>query len=460
MSLFEENVKLFAATMPRPRFRGVTGRLDDDGSVNPNPAIGLDTGYVWVRMNNERTAVAVINTRITTQRANIPVIVEENDNGNLEVIGLDSEDAIFTYGSFAPALNMPDKPAEQEKGPVLHKRIKDLRLRLDSSGGLVLYLDKGIYEKTDTTLENWDGGTIDLTASLPGTVDTKRVVLVGLSSANAIVQSAATAVVTGTAPTTSPYFMLDDIVAAANAATSTTRWLWAVPLFNGQTSFLNVDDFVDLRPIVYGRGGVYNVTASSPLASSGGTAPNISLTGTVPVANGGTGQTSVTAAFNALSPLTSKGDVLGNDGTNDVRLAVGTNGQVLVADSTAASGLAWSSLPSTLEATLTTNDATTTNLIAYTVATTTAVTIRGRFVAAISDRSAAAGGFFRVTYRRTGAGDVTLVGAGYLELEEDSASAPTITFDVDVATQTGRIRWTGVAAQTWNVKCNYEVVSI
>jgi hypothetical protein len=38
-------------------------------------------------------------------------------------------------------------------------------------------------------------------------------------------------------------------------------------------------------------GTVTAVTASSPLASSGGTTPNLSLTGTVPVANGGTGTT-------------------------------------------------------------------------------------------------------------------------------------------------------------------------
>ena len=41
-----------------------------------------------------------------------------------------------------------------------------------------------------------------------------------------------------------------------------------------------------------GTSGVTAVTASSPLASSGGTAPNISLSGTVGVANGGTGLTS------------------------------------------------------------------------------------------------------------------------------------------------------------------------
>lgn len=42
--------------------------------------------------------------------------------------------------------------------------------------------------------------------------------------------------------------------------------------------------------------GVTNVTASSPLSSSGGTTPNISFSGTLAIANGGTGATSATNA--------------------------------------------------------------------------------------------------------------------------------------------------------------------
>lgn len=78
-------------------------------------------------------------------------------------------------------------------------------------------------------------------------------------------------------------------------------------------------------------------------AASSGAAINLAsdVTGTLPIANGGTGQTSATAAFNALSPSTTKGDVIVNDGTNDIRLAVGTNGQVLSANSAQASGLQW-----------------------------------------------------------------------------------------------------------------------
>lgn len=47
------------------------------------------------------------------------------------------------------------------------------------------------------------------------------------------------------------------------------------------------------------------------------------------IANGGTGQSTATAAFNALSPTTTQGDISYHNGTDDVRLAAGTNGQFL-----------------------------------------------------------------------------------------------------------------------------------
>jgi hypothetical protein len=65
------------------------------------------------------------------------------------------------------------------------------------------------------------------------------------------------------------------------------------------------------------------------------------VTGALPIANGGTGQTGQTAAFDALAPTTTKGDVVVHNGTDNIRVAVGTNGQVLTADSTATSGVAW-----------------------------------------------------------------------------------------------------------------------
>ena len=70
-----------------------------------------------------------------------------------------------------------------------------------------------------------------------------------------------------------------------------------------------------------------------------GTAANV--TGTVAIANGGTGQTTQTAAFDALAPTTTKGDLIVDNGTNNVRLAVGVDTYVLTADSTVAAGVKW-----------------------------------------------------------------------------------------------------------------------
>lgn len=48
------------------------------------------------------------------------------------------------------------------------------------------------------------------------------------------------------------------------------------------------------------------------------------IPGNMPISRGGTGQATKTTAFDALSPLTSQGDVIYHNGTNNVRLAAGT----------------------------------------------------------------------------------------------------------------------------------------
>jgi hypothetical protein len=72
------------------------------------------------------------------------------------------------------------------------------------------------------------------------------------------------------------------------------------------------------------------VTSTTSVANLniGGNAANV--TGTVAIANGGTGQTTKAAAFNALSPMTASGDIIygGTSGAGTV-LAKGTDGQVL-----------------------------------------------------------------------------------------------------------------------------------
>lgn len=83
------------------------------------------------------------------------------------------------------------------------------------------------------------------------------------------------------------------------------------------------------------------VAADIPTLNQNTTGTAANVTGVVAIANGGTGQTTQTAAFDALAPTTTKGDLIVDNGTNNVRLAVGLDTYVLTADSTAATGVKW-----------------------------------------------------------------------------------------------------------------------
>jgi hypothetical protein len=91
------------------------------------------------------------------------------------------------------------------------------------------------------------------------------------------------------------------------------------------------------------NGTVTGVTATSPLASSGGTAPDISLTGTVPVANGGTGAATLTGYVigNGTSAMTASATIPTSNLTGTLPVANGgtgqttyTDGQLLIGNST------------------------------------------------------------------------------------------------------------------------------
>lgn len=80
------------------------------------------------------------------------------------------------------------------------------------------------------------------------------------------------------------------------------------------------------------------VAADIPTLNQNTTGTASNVTGTVAIANGGTGQTTKAAGFNALSPITTTGDlIIGNGSNSATRLAIGTAGQVLTSNGTTAS---------------------------------------------------------------------------------------------------------------------------
>ncbi len=75
---------------------------------------------------------------------------------------------------------------------------------------------------------------------------------------------------------------------------------------------------------------------TAPLVNTAGT---VALTLPITIARGGTGQVTQTLGFNALSPLTTKGDILVHDGTNNIRFGKPADGFSYIGDSGQASGL-------------------------------------------------------------------------------------------------------------------------
>jgi hypothetical protein len=104
------------------------------------------------------------------------------------------------------------------------------------------------------------------------------------------------------------------------------------------------------------------------------TTTGLQLANALGIAYGGTGQTTASAGFNALSPITSTGDLIVGNGTNSAtRLAIGANTYVLTSNGTTAT---WSAPPATG---VTTFSAGTTGLTPST-ATSGAVTLAGTLI--------------------------------------------------------------------------------
>jgi len=85
------------------------------------------------------------------------------------------------------------------------------------------------------------------------------------------------------------------------------------------------------------NGGALGTPSSATLTNATGLPLSTGITGTLPIASGGTGQTTASASFNALSPITTTGDlILGNGSNSATRLGIGLNGYVLTSNGTTA----------------------------------------------------------------------------------------------------------------------------
>jgi hypothetical protein len=151
-------------------------------------------------------------------------------------------------------------------------------------------------------------------------------------------------IATGTAPftvaSTTQVANLNAATAGSSATLTTPRAIYGNN-FDGSAALTGI-----IASTYGGTGNGFTKFSGATTAEKTYTLPDATTTilttnAAVTIGQGGTGQTSKTNAFDALSPTTTKGDLIVSDGTNNIRIAVGTDAYVLTADSTTASGIKW-----------------------------------------------------------------------------------------------------------------------
>ena len=137
----------------------------------------------------------------------------------------------------------------------------------------------------------------------------------------------------GTLTATKPYAPQHLVYVAIVAHAHPTQGKLIVKVQNGY----ELDELHDVSAQSPTNGETIVYNSSTDLWEKNTVSLTAGVNGTLPVANGGTGQTTASAAFNALSPVTTAGDLIIGNGTNSAtRLGIGANNYVLTSNGTTA----------------------------------------------------------------------------------------------------------------------------
>lgn len=255
--ILQELKRKFQAILKSQTYHDVQdGWLGIDSDTDPTE--GADAGYVWVRPTSETaTPIQAVAQNTRTEFPDMKVRLAQNPGTRRWEIVRVHDDETERYGDYIATLNQPLRQADMLYDErVYMERLTNLRMY--PSDGLTLAVEPGYYRKPDGTWVGFDGDTIDLTSSVPVTVDEKRLVLVGITySTGALTLDAQTPVSQYTVPRDKKLFELSDVATALNAASSDVKWLGAIPLIYGQTHLKWLFQYTALGYVAESLAGQY-----------------------------------------------------------------------------------------------------------------------------------------------------------------------------------------------------------
>lgn len=312
--------------------RMFTGRLLANNVVS---LAGARPGYVWVRTNlTSRDETQVRVGVFGVSRVNIPVMVGPDLNGNLELKGLNTDEAVMTMGGNVAASLLPAITPDTNQNVIIGGRqFRPGKMRPSEVGGLFVWIEPFHYDGG-----YWPGGHFEMTP--PSTTDLQAWCLLALDPSDGSIYQ-----FTGTEyETTIP--MLEGEVSVISV-TSGYIPLEAVVLHEGQTVITGGERWADARlhiGMIGGGGG-----AALTVKEADGT-PTATSVDTIVVTNGsltddGGGQVTLSVGGGAAltvkeadgTPTATSVDTivvtngsLTDDGGGQVTLSVGSGGSLTV----------------------------------------------------------------------------------------------------------------------------------
>jgi hypothetical protein len=313
---------------------GTTGRITSTGGVTP--IIDLTSGIATAGTTGSATLIPVVT--IDTYGRVTSITTAANPQGT--VTSVTGTAPVVSSGGATPAISMA--AANTTTNGYLTSTDWNTFNGKSNTNGTVTSVAALTLGTTGTDLSSSvaTGTTTPvITLNVPTASATNRGVLSSADWTTFNNKGSGTVTsVTGTAPVVSsggatPAISMAAATASVNGYLTSADWT----TFNNKGSG-TVTSVALTAPSIF-------TVSGSPITSSGTLALTYSGTA-LPILNGGTGQTTAAAAYNALTPLTTTGDIVYEASANTAaRLGIGSAGQVL----TVVSGVpAWATSASTI----------------------------------------------------------------------------------------------------------------